>query len=45
VLRFVNDDFQENKEPTIGGEYILARIILIADKSERIALPVQLKDC
>lgn len=21
VLRFVNNDFQENKEPTIGGAY------------------------
>lgn len=22
VLRFVNDDFQENKEPTIGGKFL-----------------------
>jgi GTPase SAR1 family protein len=21
VMRFVNNDFQENKEPTIGGKY------------------------
>jgi GTPase SAR1 family protein len=21
VMRFVNNDFQENKEPTIGGTY------------------------
>jgi Ras-related protein Rab-5C len=21
VMRFVNNDFQENKEPTIGGEF------------------------
>lgn len=24
VLRFVNNDFQENKEPTIGGTYRVA---------------------
>ena len=23
VMRFVNNDFQENKEPTIGGKYQL----------------------
>ncbi|KAL8967802.1 MAG: hypothetical protein Q9183_002756 [Haloplaca sp. 2 TL-2023] len=25
VLRFVNNDFQENKEPTIGGTYPSSR--------------------
>jgi len=25
VMRFVNNDFQENKEPTIGGMQCLAR--------------------
>ena len=30
VLRFVNNDFQENKEPTIGGEYILAKLHVTA---------------
>jgi len=25
VMRFVNNDFQENKEPTIGGVYDLMR--------------------
>lgn len=28
VLRFVNNDFQENKEPTIGGTYIFALILV-----------------
>lgn len=26
VLRFVNNDFQENKEPTIGGEFTTSLI-------------------
>ncbi len=28
VMRFVNNDFQENKEPTIGGQLPPLRIVL-----------------
>lgn len=31
VLRFVNDDFQENKEPTIGGMHTLPLSINLGD--------------
>jgi Ras-related protein Rab-5C len=31
VMRFVNNDFQENKEPTIGGTYGGALGLLIAN--------------
>jgi Ras-related protein Rab-5C len=27
VLRFVNNEFQENKEPTIGGKYVEMTLI------------------
>lgn len=31
VLRFVNDEFQENKEPTIGGR---SNVFLLRDRTK-----------
>ena len=39
VLRFVNNDFQENKEPTIGGEILMHALL-----STRYLLPSHIPD-
>lgn len=42
VLRFVNNDFQENKEPTIGGmgpRYPFANILLLQIFCDPVNVP------